>query len=178
MRKYFLIIGICLISFSVFSQNLPKLVLTEKGFEPVVYQVDSLKAPDIYKKVLAWIQITYKNPQEVLKANVENETIRLEGLNKGAFVRAFASGTKAYYDIAYTLEINIKDGKYRFNFTPNQITVNSRKVLFYIPDFFTGKADINGNSYDGCAISLESSVNSFSLSLYNYVLGKKENDNW
>ncbi len=178
MKKLFLIVNLCLISFVLFSQDLPKLVLNEKGFEPVVYQVDSINASTIYKKVLDWIQITYKNPKEVLKASVENELIRLEAVNKGAFVRTFKSGTIVDYDLSYTLEINIKDGKYRFIFTPNQITVDSENVLFGIPDIVSGEPDINGNSYDGCATSLESSINALSLTLYNYILGKKVDDKW
>jgi hypothetical protein len=178
MKKLFLLINLSFITLVLFSQDLPKLVLTDKGFEPVVYQVDSLNASTIYKRTMDWVQITYENPKEVLKANVENEIIRLVGLNKGVFFRTFKSGKKVSYDISYTLEINIKEGKYRFIFIPNQITVNSSKVLFGIPDFFTGKLDVNGNSYEGCAASLESSINTFSLSLYNYILGKKEDDKW
>lgn len=157
-----------------------KLVLKPTGFEPVVFQVDSIKAPTIYKRAMDWIQLTYKNPKEVLKASIENESIRLEGFTGNAFVRTFKSGNKSNYGLYYTLEIYIKDGRYRFVFTPNQIVTddNTKIFRFGIPDFFDGKVDINGNSYEGCASTLESSTNELALSLYNYILGKKENNNW
>jgi hypothetical protein len=173
------IILLLVISISSYSYG-QKLVLNPTGFEPVVYQIDSIKAPTIYKRAMDWVQITYKNPKESLKASIENENIRLEGFTENAFVRTFKDGSKSNYGLFYTLEINIKDGKYRFVFTPNQIVTDDKIKIFRfgIPDFFDGKADVNGNAYEGCASTLETSTNALAVSLYNYILGKKDNNNW
>jgi hypothetical protein len=45
----------------------------------VVVEIDSLNAAEVYLKTLDWIKETYKNPDEVIKANFENEKIRLDG---------------------------------------------------------------------------------------------------
>jgi hypothetical protein len=176
MKTIILLLAISISSFS-YGQ---KLVLKPTGFEPVVYQIDSLKAPTIYKRAMDWVQITYKNPKESLKASIENENIRLDGFTENAFIRTFKSGSKSNYGLFYTLEINIKDGKYRFVFTPNQIVTDDKVKIFRfgIPDFFDGKADVNGNTYEGCASTLETSTNALAVSLYNYILGKKDNNNW
>ncbi len=203
MKNIFLGIAIFSISAHAFSQTLPKLILTQQGFEPIVVQIVQMKAADLYKCSINWVQLTYQNPKEVLKANIENEYIRLEGFKKGAFYRFLKSDDKdkqllnekakqlklpnlqnvsptdkVYYDLSYSLEVGFKDGRYRFTFTPKQITINASNVYFGISDFFSGQPDTNGNSYDGCVTSLEESTNALSQSLYNYLIGKKENGKW
>lgn len=181
------IILLSLITISSLSYG-QKLVFTEKGFEPVVFQVDTLKSQTIYKRAMDWVQVTFKNPNEVLKANIKNELIRLEGFQENAFTRNFKENTlksgtvikasKCDYTISFTLEINIKDGKYRFTYTPHDILVGNKIVRFTFADIFANIPDMNGYDYEGCATSLETNTNKISESLYNYVLGKKENSNW
>ncbi len=46
----------------------------------IVTQVEGKTAPEIYKKVIDWIKITYKNPNEVILSTIENEYVRFEGI--------------------------------------------------------------------------------------------------
>ncbi|MDP8218323.1 MAG: DUF4468 domain-containing protein [Candidatus Theseobacter exili] len=175
MKKLILLI-FALISFSTYGQNIPKLILTKQGIEPIIVQVDSINSATLYKRAMNWVQASYKNPKEVLKANIENEKIRLDGYQEKSFYRIFDI-RKVEYDVSYTLEIDFKDGKYKFSFTPNQIWIDGGKVMFTLANFFDDK-DINGNSYEGCKPSFEKSINDLSLNFYSYLIGKKSANDW
>lgn len=45
----------------------------------VVINVEGKTAPEIYKKVIEWIKITYKNPDKVILSTIDNEYVRFEG---------------------------------------------------------------------------------------------------
>ena len=46
----------------------------EKGMtDYIVTTVDGKTAPEIYKKIIDWIKITYKNPDKVILSTIENE---------------------------------------------------------------------------------------------------------
>lgn len=86
MKNKFLLsitLFICTISYS---QDFPKLKLTPSGVEPIIVTTDSLKATDLYKKALNWVQDTYKNPDKVLKAKIENEKLRIDGFAEKCLV--------------------------------------------------------------------------------------------
>ena len=95
-----------------FSQD--KFTFTKEGFTDfVVTPVDGKTQAQLYKKALDWVAVTFKNPKEVIKANIENDYIRIEGSNN-SFV--CASGTaKICLDAKYQIEISFKDGRYKFD---------------------------------------------------------------
>jgi len=68
---------------------------------------------ELYKKTLDWVAVTYKNPKEVIKAQIENDYIRIEGSSKALIVLNILG--KTYYDATYQIEISFKDGKYKFD---------------------------------------------------------------
>ena len=100
-----------LFSISTYSQDLPKLKLNPNGVEPIVVITDSIKATELYKKTLNWVQETYKNPEKVLKAKIENEKIRIEGFTDNAWWYKYLGATQIF-GMEYSLEISFKDGKY------------------------------------------------------------------
>jgi hypothetical protein len=63
----------------IVSQNDFKYITNGLNHKFVVVEIDSLNAAEVYLKTLGWIKETYKNPDEVIKANFENEKIRLDG---------------------------------------------------------------------------------------------------
>ena len=71
----------------------------------IVTSVEGKTAPDIYKKVIDWIKVTYKNPSDVMLSTIENEYVRFEGITNEI------DNKKSKYQI----EITIKDGKYKFD---------------------------------------------------------------
>ncbi|OYX85133.1 MAG: hypothetical protein B7Y83_05940 [Flavobacteriales bacterium 32-34-25] len=79
----------------------------------VVTSVEGKTAPEIYKKVLDWIKLTYKNPEKVILSTIENEYIRFEGIDN-TFYSVGIMG-KNYRDVKYQIEISVKDGKYKFD---------------------------------------------------------------
>jgi hypothetical protein len=85
---------------------------TKEGFTDfVVAECPGKTQNELYKKSIDWLAVTYKNPKEVLKAQIENEYIRIEGIKDG-LVAGFMGST---FPIKYNLEISFKDNKYKFD---------------------------------------------------------------
>lgn len=85
---------------------------TKEGFTDfVVVECPGKTQSELYKKSIDWLAFTFKNPKEVLKAQIENDYIRFEGVKEG-LVSGFAGMT---FPIKYQVEINFKDGKYKFS---------------------------------------------------------------
>lgn len=80
----------------------------------LVINCDSISQSELYKKVLYWVQITYKNPNEVLKSQIENDFIRIEGAVSDIYC-INSLGTKMCYTTRYVVEISVKAGKYKFD---------------------------------------------------------------
>ena len=154
-----------------FSQDIPKFELTKAGVQPIVVNIDSSNAAAIYKKTLNWVQETYKNPKEVLKTDIENETIRIDGLkNNACYYKSL--GIKMVYDMEYSFQIDFKDNKVRLTFTPGQFWTDHKKVLYDYTSFFKNDGELRG-MYKDAKTSLEQSMNDLVSSLYNYIKGKK-----
>lgn len=81
----------------------------------VVSNVEGKTAPEIYKKVIEWIKITYKNPDKVILSTIENEYVRFEGFSEVCYSMNVPLMGKNYYETKYQIEISIKDGKYKFD---------------------------------------------------------------
>lgn len=105
---------------------------TKEGFtDYVVGNVEGKTAQELYKKTLDWVSYTYKNPKEVIKAQIENDYIRIEGA-KSNMLCIKTLGLLNCSNIRYLIEISFKDGKYKFDLTkleqytpPSQYTVTS-----------------------------------------------------
>jgi hypothetical protein len=89
----------------------------EKGFtDYAVGNVEGKTAQELYKKTLDWVAITYNNPKEVIKAQIENDYIRVEGA-KSNLLCIKSLGLLTCSDVRYQIEISFKDGKYKFDLT-------------------------------------------------------------
>ena len=170
MKKIILLLAL-LSSSIVLAQDIPQLKLTPNGVEPIVVEVDSLTASDIYKKALNWVQETYKNPDKVLKANITDEKIRVDGFANNAWWWK-SLGIKQTMDMAYTVEVSFKDGKYRFEYIPGQFYISSGgKALYTYSAFYKKNGDVR-KVYSDAIPSMEETMNDLSQSFYNYVSGK------
>lgn len=166
----------CTISFA---QDFPKLKLTPNGVEPIIVNTDSLKATDLFKNALNWVQETYKNPEEVLKAKIENEKIRIDGFAQNAWWYK-SLGMKQNYNMEYSVEISFKDGKYKFEYIIGQFFIDAgQKVLYDYKTFFKKTGEIR-SAYADAVPSLEETMNNLSLNFHEYVTGKskKKDDKW
>lgn len=81
----------------------------------VVVNVEGKTAPEIYKKVIEWIKITYKNPDKVILSTIDNEYVRFEGFSSSFYSIYVPLAGKAYSDTKYQIEIYVKKGKYKFD---------------------------------------------------------------
>lgn len=90
-------------------------LFTKDGFTDfVVSSVDGKSKSVLYSKTLDWISVTYKNPNVVIKAKIENEYIRFEGSTKNMLCMKIL-GTKDCNLANYQIEVSFKDGKYKFD---------------------------------------------------------------
>tara|TARA_B100000963_G_scaffold337489_1_gene333533 strand:- start:713 stop:1246 length:534 start_codon:yes stop_codon:yes gene_type:complete len=177
MKKYLSVIFLILIiSTNIISQDLK---LGPNGVkEPVVFEFNLTKS-EIYKKSLNWVQETYKNPKEVLRANIENEKIRINGYAINAWWNK-SLGVKFTYNIDYTVQIEFKEGRCRFTYTIDQMyTSDGQRLLYTCKAFFKPNGDIK-KSYIPSVPSLEKTINDLAISYKNYVSGanEKNEDNW
>lgn len=161
-----------------FGQEIPQLKLTPNGVEPIVVERDGLNASELYKKALNWVQETYKNPEKVLKANIENEKIRIDAFATDAWWYK-SLGMRNSYNMEYTIEISFKDERYRFEYIIGQFYIDGGKVLYDYRNFYKDNGDVR-KSYIDAVPSLETTMNDLSYSFYNYLSGKtaKKDNDW
>jgi hypothetical protein len=87
--------------------------LTKDGLNDfVITKCDNKSQIDLFKKTIEWISVTYKNPSSVIKSQIENNYIRIEG-SAGHLVHFGNLGGKSHLT-RYQLEISFKDGRYKF----------------------------------------------------------------
>jgi hypothetical protein len=105
---------------------------TKEGFtDYVVGSVEDKTAQELYKKTVDWVSVTYKNPKEVIKAQIENDYIRIEGAASNMLC-VKSLGITMCSDVRYQIEISFKEGKYKFDLikleqyiAPSKYTVTS-----------------------------------------------------
>jgi hypothetical protein len=170
MKKFLLLIS-AFTSMECFSQETSKFELTKDGVIPIVINLDSISANTIYTKSKKWILESYKNPKEVLKADIENESLRINGFKSNAWFYK-SLGAKQEYDMEYSFQIEIKESKIRLTFTPGQFWADNQKVLYNYTTFFKGTGEVKG-AYKDAKPSLEVTMNDLANSLVEYIKGKK-----
>lgn len=79
----------------------------------IVTPVEGKTATEIYKKIIEWIKITYKNPEKVILSTIENEYIRFEGFSETLY--SYNAMGQHYEPTKYQIEISIKDGRYKLD---------------------------------------------------------------
>lgn len=79
----------------------------------IVIPCEGKAREELYKKIVEWINKTYNKPNEVIKAQVENDYIRFQGLESKGYCRK--PMVLICEDIRYEIEISVKDGKYKFD---------------------------------------------------------------
>jgi hypothetical protein len=112
MKK--LIIGLLFITTFANAQETEFKFNKERFTDYVVGNVEGKTATELYKKTIDWISVTYKNPKEVIKAQIENEYIRIEGAKEN-MICLKSLGMLNCYNARYLIEISLKDGKYKFD---------------------------------------------------------------
>jgi len=95
----------------------------------IVTPIEGKTAPEIFKKVIEWIKVTYKNPDKVILSTIENEYVRFEGSSDSFY--AMNPISKIYVPVKYEIEISIKDEKYKFDYVGMTIIENGVKIPYF-----------------------------------------------
>lgn len=176
MKKLSLLVAFLICNLS-FAQEIPQLKSTLEGVEPIVVTIDDLSAEEIYKKSINWVKETYKNPEEVLKADIENEKIRIVGYDPNAWY-FMSMGSEKNMSINYTVEISFKEGKYRFEYVIDKLSHNySYKGPFKYESMYNKKGELK-KAYLESVPAIDKTMNTLSTNYYNYITGKAEGKEW
>lgn len=155
----------------------------------------SLKADFLHKAATNWIKETYKMPDKVIQASIDASMIRINGVKFGGIQ---ANGIiKPFYDLRYTISIDFKDGKLKFDPIKLEVYVTASEYVvggwrdFDISDF-SRFYKTNRKGTDSLLVkkalfypaNLENLFNGLSKSLYDYILNaslpvsESKKDDW
>lgn len=113
MRNIIISFLFILITTNCISQHKEKFEFTKSGFtEFIVTKVENKSKEELYKKTVEWINTTYKNPTSVIKGQIKNEYIRIEGASN-SLICINVLGGKNYKNAKYQIEFSFKDGRYK-----------------------------------------------------------------
>lgn len=156
---------------ALFSQE--KVNLTENGVS-VVTSIEGLSSDDLKTKTKKWILTYYQNPDEVIKAEMDN-SIRLYGACTECL--QYSVMVTHYYTVMYNLEISFKDGRYKFDLHPTDLfySRDGSRPMFNLSSFYRKKDGSVRSSYKKHHESLQNSIQAIYDSLYDYLTGKTEN---
>lgn len=103
-----------LTSLIFFSQSPTKFEFTSQAMNPfIVTEIDNKTAPEIYQNAIAWLKKNYNSPDDAIITTIENDYIRFQGISKG-LSKVKALGITSENDVKYTVEVSVKDNKYKF----------------------------------------------------------------
>lgn len=108
--KNFIIILILQISFCVFSQE-NKVTISIEGISEIVNTTEGKTAKENYISVLEWVKKTYKNPDYVIKAQIEDSYIRFSGYDYFK-----AKNQPGQIRLEYLVAIEFKENRFKVSF--------------------------------------------------------------
>ncbi len=171
MKKIYLIILIAL-SFNglIFSQKVPEFKLTKDGVKPVIVEFDSsFIAPVIYIRVKEYIAINNRYPESVTRIDEENSLLKFSCYKKDAW-KIRGDNVDHLYNMQYTFKVEIKDYKCRITFDTDE----DRYQFWYNDDGTIMER------FRESEATFENTINETLTSLYNHIIGTKEEpeDEW
>lgn len=153
--------------------NPEKFEYSENGINDyIVTKVENKSAEQIYCKTISWVKETFENPDKVLKMNIENEKLRINGVSSDLlFVK------KMKIPLEYIIEIAFKDGKYKFDLISLR-TSNEYGEADYkkIPNFKTDKKLVK--NFGESPQRIEDYFNGLNQSLKKIIIGDSKKDDW
>jgi len=171
-----LIILSLLVSTFAFGQ-VPKLELTRNGVEPAVINVDIITASDIYARTLRWLEDNFDNPDNVIVANLENKELSIKAVEPKVWTPT-RIGEDTDYGIEYTLKIEFRDGRYKVTYNLGNFEKDGKKLSTTYKDLFKKFDGSVKHNYDAAVAGIESKLNKKTESLYNYIMGNDNGEDW
>lgn len=170
MKKMFFIAALmmCFITVS-FGQDSIKITPDKATVAFMQSPVDDITT---YNRAISWVNHTYVHPEKVLGAAIEGESLLISGFADDAWYYKNL-GMEIYYDLAYKIQIDIKDSVVIFNFIEGTHYIASSSDIFLgsSKSFFKNNGEYR-TYYNTAKSSLESTINNLWFSFY-----KKINDN-
>ena len=122
MKKFIFLLATALTSSILFGQDTTPTqtpppnnftITKDVGLSPfIIVKTEGKTKEELYKNTIEWINKSYNKPSEVIKAQVENDYIRFQGVSKEKY--CWDALVTFCNDIRYEVEISFKDGKYKF----------------------------------------------------------------
>jgi hypothetical protein len=170
---------VAFISASAFAQE-TEFKFSKDGLTDFVVTNYEGLAKDNYNRALAWVKENSKKGY-VVTSSVENEKMTVQG-NKENFICSKAGGTTVCTQATFTIEINFKDGKYKFEAVglsekPN----NGGAVVAHNLNDFSEYYDKDGSlkKYkDDVPVAYEGLFNGLNKDLVIFMDKKKKAENW
>lgn len=137
-------------------------------------------AKELYDNAIKYIQQNYKNPQEVIKGQIESEYLSFETFSPSA-ISFKRSGGRATYNLTYRTEINFKDGRVKYEIQNIEIEADDGNNLYFSGNNFTNVAIYNqkgGLKYEEAKTSVEDYFNSGIFVISHFLNGVKVVDEW
>ena len=116
MKKILFTLTLGLLTIISFAQAPTFTLSEEKPTFPnqfVAIEVDGLTIPDGYNRTLEWINITYNTPSEVIKSQLENKYIRIEGIVQNFY--PYDVLNTMFASLRYTIEFKFKENRVKFD---------------------------------------------------------------
>jgi hypothetical protein len=167
-----------LFSITLFSQHSNFKLDENSPISPnqyVILNVDTLSVRNAYYKTLKWIRLTYSSSDEVLKAQLDDKYIKIEGSGKLYYAQALGVGN--FYKTKYYITISFKKGEVKFEvtkmaayFPPTDLTSGRwAAVTYQNKDVFKSNGKLRKNKIKNYNVTLRY-FNDLSKSLKNYLI--------
>jgi hypothetical protein len=123
MNKIILLL-LLLVSGTIFAQESEFKITNEGLTDYIVTKVEGRNQSQLYNKTKDWVSFEYKSPIDVIKAQMQDEYIRIEG-------------SIPEYNVTYQIEVSFKDDRYKFD-----IIDIKRRVLDYNMTILIGQKNL------------------------------------
>ncbi|MEO5776223.1 MAG: hypothetical protein ABIQ27_04915 [Flavobacterium sp.] len=164
---------------STFAQE-TEFKFSKDGLTDFIVTTYDASAKDTYIRTVAWVKENAKK-NFVVVSSVENEKLTIEG-TKENFLCSKAGGTNVCTSGTFIIEINFKDGKYKFAVLGlTEKANNSANTIVHNLDDFSEYYDKDGTlkKYkDDVPAAYESLFNDLNKSLISFMDKKKKAENW
>jgi hypothetical protein len=147
----------------------------------LVIPIEGKTKSDIYNSTINWVKSTYKDPNEVVKAQIENESIRIEGVKENLVTATGLMGERLGILGRYQIEISFKDGKYKFDLLSIETYSPQSGWSAWYPYNNFSRYYKNGQLIKSCRYynEIPEYFNELNRSLKKYILGgNSSNGDW
>ncbi len=104
----------------------------------LVIEADTISANELFNRAIKYVEMNYRDPEEVYKGKVEGEYLKIETFKPNLTVVNNA-GFKLDIDARYFIEMRFKDGRVRYEITSLNMTAqNGGRPLYFSGSIWKG----------------------------------------